>query len=229
MPDYALADCIVALGTNLAECFPIVMQWVWQARDRGAKFIVVDPRETPAARTADLWLPVRPGTDVALLNAMLRQVIHDGLIDEDYIQERTTGWEETRTAVESYTPERVEPIVGIPAERIVAAARIFCREPRSLILHARGIEHSTHGVNNCLAAINLSLARGQPGKQSGGVTMLTGQGNGQGGREMGQKANQLPGYRSIANPEDRSLSPASGASMRPTFPAKAPPRPKWST
>jgi assimilatory nitrate reductase catalytic subunit len=203
MPDYSLADCIVAVGTNLAECFPIVMQWVWQARDHGAKFIVIDPRETPAARTADLWLPVRPGTDVALLNAMLRQVIHDGLVDEEYIRERTNGWEETRAIVESYTPERVEPIVGIPAERIVTAARIFGRAPRSLILHARGIEHSTHGVNNCLAAINLSLARGQPGKRGGGVMMLTGQGNGQGGREMGQKANQLPGYRSIGKAEDR--------------------------
>jgi assimilatory nitrate reductase catalytic subunit len=205
IPDYALADCIVATGTNLAECFPIVMQWVWQARDRGAKFIVIDPRETPAARTADLWLPVKPGTDVALLNCMLRQVIHEGLIDEEYIAERTNGWEEVKAAVEPYTPERVEPIVGIPAERILAAARIYGRAPRSLIMHARGIEHSTHGVNNCLAAINLALARGQVGKPGGGVTMLTGQGNGQGGREMGQKANQLPGYRHITDPEDRSF------------------------
>ena len=74
MTDIPLADCILVVGSNVAECFPIVMQWIWQARDRGASLIVVDPRETPIARTADLWLPVRPGTDVALLNAMLRQV-----------------------------------------------------------------------------------------------------------------------------------------------------------
>jgi assimilatory nitrate reductase catalytic subunit len=203
IPDYALTDCILAVGTNVAECFPIVMQWIWQARDRGATFIVVDPRETPAARTADLWLPIRPGTDVALLNCMLRQLIKDGLVDEAYVAERTNGWSETKAAVEPYTPERVEPIVGIPAERIVAAARMYGRATRSLVMHARGIEHSTHGVNNCLAAINLALARGQVGKPGGGVTMLTGQGNGQGGREMGQKAAQLPGYRHIDNPEDR--------------------------
>ncbi|HEX5369215.1 MAG TPA: molybdopterin oxidoreductase family protein [Dehalococcoidia bacterium] len=203
IPDYALSDCILAVGTNVAECFPIVMQWIWQARDHGAKLIVVDPRETPAARTADLWLPIRSGTDVALLNCMLRQVIKDGLVDEDYVRERTNGWDEVRAEVEGYTPESVEPIVGIPAERIVAAARIYAHASRSLIMHARGIEHSTHGVNNCLAAINLALARGQVGKPGGGVTMLTGQGNGQGGREMGQKAAQLPGYRHIDDPDDR--------------------------
>jgi assimilatory nitrate reductase catalytic subunit len=96
-----------------------------------------------------------------------------------------------------------ERIAGVPAKRIVAAAEIFGRAPRSIIMHARGIEHSTHGVDNCLACINLSLARGQVGKQGGGVMMITGQGNGQGGREVGQKANQLPGYRHIDVLEER--------------------------
>ncbi|HEX8969356.1 MAG TPA: molybdopterin oxidoreductase family protein, partial [Chloroflexota bacterium] len=203
MPDYALAKTILAVGTNVAECFPIVMHWLWQARDNGAKLIVVDPRETPIARTADLWLPVRPGTDIALLNCMLRQVIHDGLVDETYVATRTTGWEAVRQTVETYTPERAEQITGVPAERIVAAARLYGRADPSLILHARGIEHSTHGVNSCYACINLALARGQVGKPGGGTTMLTGQGNGQGGREVGQKANQLPGYRHIDVPSER--------------------------
>ena len=104
MPDYALAKTILAVGTNVAECFPIVMHWLWQARDHGATLIVVDPRETPMARTADLWLPVRPGTDIALLNCMLRQVIHDGLVDDAYVAERTTGWDQVRQTVEAYTP-----------------------------------------------------------------------------------------------------------------------------
>jgi assimilatory nitrate reductase catalytic subunit len=204
MPDYALAKAILAVGTNVAECFPIVMHWLWQARDNGAKLIVVDPRETPLARTSDLWLPVRPGTDIALLNCMLRQVIHDGLVDEAYVAARTTGWDQVRQTVETYTPALAQQITGVPAERIVAAARLYAQADPSLILHARGIEHSTHGVNTCYACINLALARGQVGKPGGGTTMLTGQGNGQGGREVGQKANQLPGYRHIDVPEERA-------------------------
>ncbi len=203
MPDIPLARCLLIVGSNTAECFPILMRWIWQARDNGARLIVMDPRQTGVARTADLWLPVKPGTDIAVLNAMLRQIIHDGLVDEDYIAERTVGWEAVRDAVEPYTPDVAEKLSGVPAERIVAAARLYGGASPSLILHARGIEHSTHGVNNCLACINLALARGQVGKPGGGTTMLTGQGNGQGGREVGQKANQLPGYRHIDVPEDR--------------------------
>jgi assimilatory nitrate reductase catalytic subunit len=203
MTDIPLADCILVVGSNVAECFPIMMSWIWQARDRGARLIVIDPRETPTARTAELWLPVRPGADVALLNAMLHQIIEDGLVDEAYLAARTVGWDEVRAAAELYTPEEAERIAGVPAERIVAAARLYGRAATSLIVHARGIEHSTHGVDNCLACINLALARGQVGRPGGGTMMITGQGNGQGGREVGQKANQLPGYRHIDVPEER--------------------------
>ncbi|WP_373324592.1 formate dehydrogenase subunit alpha [Reticulibacter mediterranei] len=203
LTDIPEANCILTVGVNLAECFPIAMQWVWKARDKGAHLIVLDPRETPLARTADLWLPVRPGTDIVVLNAILRQMIHDGLIDEAYLRERTNGWEQVREEVESYTPEYAQKISGVPAARIVAAARLYGRAATSLIMHARGIEHSTHGVDTCLACVNLALARGQLGKPGGGSMMVTGQGNGQGGREMGQKANQLPGYRHIDVPEER--------------------------
>lgn len=203
LTDVPNTDCIVVVGTNIAECFPVAMQWLWQARDRGATLIVMDPRETATARTADLWLAVRPGTDVHVLNAMLRQVIVDGLVDEEYLAARTHGWEAVRETVMSYTPEEAERISGVPAERIVAAARLYGRANTSLIMHGKGIEHSTHGVDNCHACINLALARGQVGKLGGGTMMLTGQGNGQGGREHGQKANQLPGYRHIDVVEDR--------------------------
>jgi assimilatory nitrate reductase catalytic subunit len=203
MTDIPLAKCLLVVGANVAECFPVAMQWLWRARDRGARLIVLDPRETPTARTTDLWLPVRPGTDLAVLNAMLRQLIHDGLTDEAYIRARTVGWDEVRAAVEPCTPEVAERLAGVPAERIVAAARLYGQAATSLIMHARGIEHSTHGVANCLACTNLALARGQVGKPGGGVMMLTGQGNGQGGREVGQKANQLPGYRHIDDSADR--------------------------
>jgi assimilatory nitrate reductase catalytic subunit len=203
MTDIPLAKCLLVVGSNVAECFPVMMQWLWRARDDGAALIVLDPRETPTARTADLWLPVRPGTDLAVLNAMLRQIIEEGLVDEAYVAARTTGWEAVRAAVAPYTPAEAERISGVPAERIVAAARLYGRADPSLIMHARGIEHSTHGVDNCLACINLALARGQLGKPGGGAMMITGQGNGQGGRELGQKANQLPGYRAIDDPEAR--------------------------
>lgn len=202
-PDMALSRCILIVGSNVAECFPILTRWLWQARDAGASLIVVDPRETATARTADLWLPVRPGTDIALLNAILRQILHDHLVDEDYLRERTVGWEAVRETVERYPLDVAERITGVPAARILAAARLYGRADPSLILHARGIEHSTHGVDACHACINLALARGQVGKPGGGTAMLTGQGNGQGGREVGQKANQLPGYRHIDLPEDR--------------------------
>ena len=203
MTDIPLADVILVVGSNVAECFPVAMQWIWRARDRGARLIVVDPRETPAARTADLWLPVRPGGDVALLNAMLRVLIEDGLVDEKYVRERTNGWDEVRAAVAAMSLEEAERVSGVPKARIVAAARLYGHAATSLVMHARGVEHSTHGVDNCLACINLALARGQLGKRGGGAMMLTGQGNGQGGREMGQKAAQLPGYRHIDNLEDR--------------------------
>src|SRR5581483_10737373 len=203
LTDIPLTECLLVVGSNVAECFPIAMNWLWRARDNGARLIVLDPRETPTARTADLWLPVRPGTDIAVLNAMLRQIVVDGLVDEAYVAERTTGWEAVRAAIEPYTPEVAERIAGVPAERIVAAARLYGRAARSLVMHARGIEHSTHGVNNVFACINLALARGQVGKPGSGTMMITGQGNGQGGREMGQKANQLPGYRHVDVPADR--------------------------
>jgi len=203
MPDIPLADVILVVGSNVAECFPVAMQWIWRARDRGARIIVVDPRETPIARTADLWLPIRPGGDVALLNAILKILIDDGMVDAKYVRERTNGWDDVRAAVGQFSLEETERITGIPVNRIVAAARLYGSARTSLIMHARGIEHSSHGVDNCLACINLALARGQVGKPGGGAMMLTGQGNGQGGREMGQKAAQLPGYRHIDDADAR--------------------------
>lgn len=203
LTDVPLADCIFIAGSNPAETFPVAMQWLWRARDHGARLIVMDPRETPTARTADLWLPVKPGMDIAVLNAMLHVVIREGWTDEAYLAARVTGWEDVKNSVADFTPQMAEALSGVPAERIIAAARVYGTAPTSLILHARGIEHSSHGVDNCLACINLALARGQVGKPGGGTAMITGQGNGQGGREVGQKANQLPGYRHIDVPAER--------------------------
>jgi assimilatory nitrate reductase catalytic subunit len=202
--DLLHADVIFVIGANVGECFPIVTSYLWQARDRGAKLIVADPRQTPIARTADVFLPLRPGTDSALLNAMLYVVITEGLVDEEFIRKRTNGWEETKAEALKYLPEKVARVCGLKPETIVAAARLYGQAKNALIYTARGLEHQSKGVDNGVAAANLALATGNFGRPGAGYMTLTGQGNGQGGREMGQKASQLPGEREIENPEDRA-------------------------
>ncbi|HEU5201072.1 MAG TPA: formate dehydrogenase subunit alpha [Ktedonobacterales bacterium] len=201
--DMLHADCIFVIGANVGECFPIVTSYLWQARDRGCKLIVADPRQTPIARTADIFLPLRSGTDSALLNGLLHVIIKEGLIDEDFIRERTVGWEETRALVEQYPPERVAKVCGLRPEAVIEAALTYGRANAALIYTARGLEHQSKGVDNGVAAANLALATGNFGRPGAGYGTLTGQGNGQGGREVGQKASQLPGCREIDDPEDR--------------------------
>ncbi len=201
--DLMETDCILAIGTNIPETFPVALFFPWMARDRGAKLIVVDPRETQLARTADLFLQIRPGSDLALLNSLLHVCIKEGYTNPTFIANHTNGFSEVRDTVERYPPELAAEICGVPAERIVEAARLYGTSPKTMVVHARGLEHQTKGVHNCLAAINLVLATGKIGRPGIGYGTLTGQGNGQGGREQGQKADQLPGQRSIENPEDR--------------------------
>ncbi len=201
--DMLHADCIFVIGANVGECFPIITSYLWQARDRGCKLIVADPRQTPIARTADIFLPLRSGTDSALLNAMLYVIIKEGMVDEDFIRERTVGWEETKALVEQYSPERVAKVCGLRPEVIYEAARMYGRANAALLYQARGLEHQSKGVDNGVTAINLALATGNFGRPGAGYGTLTGQGNGQGGREMGQKASQLPGCRDIEDAEDR--------------------------
>ena len=202
--DMLHADCIFVIGANVGECFPIVTSYLWQARDRGCKLIVADPRQTPIARTADVFLPLRPGTDSALLNAMLHVIIQEGLVDEEFINQRTVGWEATKAMVAQYPPERVAKVCGLRSETIIEAARLYGQANAALIYTARGLEHQSKGVDNGVCCANLALATGNFGRPGAGYGTLTGQGNGQGGREMGQKASQLPGCRDIEDPEDRA-------------------------
>ena len=202
--DIPSTDLVLVLGSNVSECSPITTDYIWRARDRGAKLIVVDPRLTPVARTADLYLPVRPGRDAALLNAILHVVVRCGGVDHAFVAAHTSGFDDVLRTVERYTPESVEREVGIPAARIVEAAEMWVQAPRTMLLHARGIEHHTKGVDNVLACINLVLATGKIGKPGCGYATITGQGNGQGGREHGQRCNQLPGARDVENPEHRA-------------------------
>ncbi len=209
MSDIAAADAVLVTGSNPAETMPPIMQWFDEGRARGGQLIVSDPRRTATARAATLHLPLTPGTDAALANGLLNVAISRRLIDLDYIEARTTGWDRVRRGVASYWPDRVERITGVPAKDVERAAAILgeaaqAEGGRALILSGRGTEQQSHGVDNALAFINLALALGMPGRSGSGWGCLTGQGNGQGGREHGQKADQLPGYRLLNNPQHRA-------------------------
>ena len=202
--DIRLADVVFIAGANVAECAPITTSYVWEARDRGAKLIVADPRVTPLARTADVFLGLRPGTDSALMGAILNVLIARDWLDHDFIAAHTEGFEEAAQAVADHTPEWAARVCGVPAARIEQAAELWGTARTGMLLHARGIEHHTKVVENVLSCINLGLATGKYGKPGCGVTTITGQGNGQGGREQGHKCDQLPGNRDITNPEHRA-------------------------
>ncbi|MEO8500582.1 MAG: molybdopterin oxidoreductase family protein [Vicinamibacteria bacterium] len=201
--DIPKAQVVLVTGANVAECAPITTDYLWRMRDNGGKLIVIDPRMTPITRNADLYLPVRPGTDVALMMGLLHVAVRDDLIDRGFIAEHTVGFDEVEASVRPWNPRQTAELTGVPPEAIEKAARLFASAERAIALHARGIEHQSKGVENVLSLINLCLATGNIGREGAGCMMITGQGNGQGGREHGQKCDQLPGQRSIADPAAR--------------------------
>jgi assimilatory nitrate reductase catalytic subunit len=204
LEDIPGAESILLIGSNVVETMPPVMQYFDQQQRRGGNLIVVDPRATRTAQSANVHLQLTPGSDAALANGLLHIAIRDGLIDRDFIAARTAGFAAVQRVVASYWPERVERLTGVPSKQIEAAAHLLGAARTAMILTARGAEQQSSGVDNVLAFINLALALGKAGRPSCGYGCLTGQGNGQGGREHGQKADQLPGYRKIDNPEHRA-------------------------
>jgi len=204
LADVALADAILLVGSNLAETMPPVMRHFEEQRQRGGTLIVADPRLTPTAAAATLHLQLTPGTDAALLNGLLHLAIQAGTIDHAFIAARTTGFDEVRRVTASYWPARVERMTGVPESQLKEAARLLTTAATGMVLTARGTEQQRHGVDNVRACINLALALGFAGRPRCGYGCLTGQGNGQGGREHGQKADQLPGYRSLTDAVDRT-------------------------
>ena len=201
--DLSKAEVVMIAGSNTAECAPITTHYLWQCREHGGRLIVIDPRMTPISRNADLYLPVRPGTDLALFLGMLHVIVRDGLARDKFLAASTTGFDAVRESVRDWTPERAARVTGVPPANIEKAAHWIGESNRAMGLHARGIEHHSKGVENCLAMLNLFLATGNVGREGAGCMMITGQGNGQGGREHGQKADQLPGMRLITDPEAR--------------------------
>jgi assimilatory nitrate reductase catalytic subunit len=202
--DILNAEVVLIAGSNTAECSPITTNYVWQARENGGKVIVVDPRITPIARNADLFLPVKPGRDVVLFNGILNLMIENDWLDHEFIEQHTVGFEAVAEHVKQWTPRRTAEVTGIAEKSIRAAAEMWGTAKTSFLMHARGIEHHSHGVENCLSTINIVLASGRIGKPYCAYGTVVGQGNGQGGREHGQKCDQLPGWRDISNPEHRA-------------------------
>jgi assimilatory nitrate reductase catalytic subunit len=201
--DMVGTDVIWVAGSNVAECSPITTNYIWQAREMGAKVIVQDPRITPVARTCDLFLPVKPGRDAAVFAGVLNLMIENGWIDRDFIAEHTVGFEQVADYCKQWPVAKTAEVTGVPERSLRQAAEWWGTAKTSFLFHARGIEHHSNGVQNSLGTINLVLASGRIGKPKSGYGTIVGQANGQGGREHGQKCDQLPGWRDISNPEHR--------------------------
>ena len=202
--DIPKAGCVILVGANPAETMPPFVRYLRELRENGGTLIVVDPRRTRTAELADLHLAPRPGTDLALALGLLHLVVADGRTDEEFIARRTTGWEDARAAAMAHWPEHVEAVTGVPLPQLREAAGLFCDAATAMVLTARGPEQQAKGTDTVSAWINLCLATGNAGRPNAGYGCLTGQGNGQGGREHGQKADQLPGYRKLDDPAARA-------------------------
>ena len=213
LEDLGGAQAVLLLGSNLAETMPPAVQHLAAAREAGG-LVVVDPRRS---LTADLAADGRgihvqpvPGTDLAVLLGLLHVVLAEGLADTDYLASRTTGLEDVVRSVAAWWPERVELVSGVRPDELRRVARFLAAAAPAhggtgaFVLTGRGVEQSRQGTATVTAAINLALALGLPGREGSGYGAITGQGNGQGGREHGQKADQLPGYRSITDPAARA-------------------------
>jgi len=211
------ADCIFIIGSNTTENHPVIALEVKAAvKKRGAKLIVADPRRIELADYADLWLRHKPGTDAALINAMLNAIIANGWQNEDFIKNNTEGFEEVADSVKQYTPEIVAEITGVPANDIVEAARLYARSSNSTILYAMGITQHATGTNNVLALANLAMATGQIGKPNAGVNPLRGQNNVQGACDMGGLPGVFTGYQRVDDDTVRQkFEQAWGVSLNP--------------
>jgi assimilatory nitrate reductase catalytic subunit len=204
LADVERADVLVLVGSNLAETMPPAARHLDRLRERGGRLVVIDPRRTPTAERADLFLQPVPGTDLPLALGVLHLLDAAGAVDESYVASRTTGFEEVRRTAAAWWPERVERVTGVSAAEVRELAALLAGTPKAMILTARGAEQHAQGTATVLAWIDVALALGLPGRPDAGYGCLTGQGNGQGGREHGQKADQLPGYRSITDQADRA-------------------------
>lgn len=203
--DFDRADLFFVIGANMADCHPILFLRMADRIKAGAKLIVVDPRRTATADKADLYLPIKPGTDLALLNGLLHLLVENGDIDREFIAEHTQGWEAMPAFLADYTPERVSAITGIAEGDIRTAATMIAEAGDWMTCWTMGLNQSTHGTWNTNAICNLHLATGAICRPGSGPMSLTGQPNAMGGREMGYMGPGLPGQRSVLSADDRAF------------------------
>ena len=197
-------DCALIIGSNMAECHPILFLRLLDRKKQGAKVIVVDPRRTPTADKADLFLPIKPGTDLAFLNGLLHLLEKAGKVDPNFIANHTEGWAELRELLKDYPPEKVATITGLRVEDIHTAAQWIGEAPEFTTFWTMGLNQSTHGTWQTNAICNLHLATGKICRPGSGPFSLTGQPNAMGGREVGYLSHTLPGQRSVTNAADRA-------------------------
>ena len=221
-PEFENADCVLVTGSNTLEAHPLIGARILRAREKGAKVLVIDPRETPLSRIAFKSLHQKPGTDIAWINGMIRLIVEEKLHDASFVEERTTGFEELKETVSGYTPEKVEDITGIPKELLVEAARTYAGAEKAMIAYAMGVTQHSNGTNIVRALANLAMVTGNVGRESTGVNPLRGQCNVQGACDAGGLPDLFPGYQRVEDPEARQkfekawgrpLPPAKGTTL----------------
>ncbi|MFC4387209.1 molybdopterin oxidoreductase family protein [Gracilibacillus marinus] len=194
---------IILAGTNIAACQPTMMPYLEQAKNNGAYIIAIDPRETNTTKLADIHVKIKPGTDIDFANGMLKVLVENDMIDTSFIHTKTHNYDNLQRYLSTLSLEEIATKTGVPLSDIIQIAKIFGSEPTGMIFTARGIEQQINGTDTVRTFLNLLLITGKIGKKYCGYGAITGQGNGQGAREHGQKTDQLPGYRSIENKSDR--------------------------
>jgi formate dehydrogenase alpha subunit len=203
LADVEGAACLFIIGSNTTSAHPVIGARVRSVADR-IPIIVADPREVLLCKEADIWLPLRSGTDVSLLMAMAKVIIDEDLHDQEFIARRTDHFDEFVEAAKNFDLDTAEKITGVPKEKIAAAARLYATHSPALIMYSLGITEHSHGTDNVLALANLALLTGNVGKPSAGVMPLRGQNNVQGSCDMGAIPGAFPGYQPVTNAEARA-------------------------
>ncbi len=199
--DVQYAEVVLVIGSNPTVNHPVAATWIKNAVKNGTKLIIADPRRTEFARHAAYVLQFKPDTDVAMLNALMHVIVAEGLVNQDFIRDRTSGYEALAENVKNYSPEKMAPICGIPAQTLREVARLYARSKGSMILWGMGISQHVHGTDNARCLIALALMTGQIGRRGTGLHPLRGQNNVQGASDSGLIPMMYPNYQRVDNPE----------------------------
>ena len=196
-------EVIFVIGSNTKETHPVIANRMIKAFRKGSRIIVADPRRVPMVKFAEVFLKMKPGTDIALLNGLAHVIVKEGLLNEEFIQEKTEGFNEWKRSLEEYTPEHAEKITGVPRGEIIKAARLYGGSRRAGIFYTMGITQHSCGTDNVRAIANLATLTGNIGRESTGVNPLRGQNNVQGASDAACLPNVYPGYQRVDLPEIR--------------------------